>query len=274
MPQHRAGYVLRFENLGVEDEALGGAAIVPWDSDIFGFPVAQYRVGAESLEEPQVAALGERLSAWLSGNGAALCSCTIPAAGAFWKACLPRFGFQFVDLGLQVVLNGLQKARLQPARTELREALPADSEAVEAIAAHAFHHGRYHADPRFPRELADLRYRRWVSRSLAGENSLDRIYVMGDPGQVQGFYHLTLEGTTSDLRLAAVAPELQGTMLGFDLYLAMLHTLKAAGVRRVVTSISGSNTAVMNVFSLLGFQFASPEAIYHWHAPAAHTRAA
>lgn len=273
MPQERSGYGLCFEKLGHGDEPFGGVALVPWDSDIFGFPVAQYHVGSERIEESQTGVFRDRLLSWLLGNGVVLCSCAIPASNGFWKACLPLIGFQFVDLGLQVVLNSLQKARLQDARCELRPAQRDDWEAVEAIAEAAFHHGRYHADPRFPRELADRRYRRWVAKALAGVNPSERIYVMGEPGRVQGFHHLTVDGTTADLRLAAVAPEVQGTLLGFDLYLAVLRTLKNSGVRRVVSSISAANTAVMNAYSLLGFHFAEPEAIYHWHWPAAHLRA-
>jgi RimJ/RimL family protein N-acetyltransferase len=269
MPQERTGYVLQLEQLGVDPEPFGWAAIVPWDSVLFGFPVAQYRIGCETLEEPQVQTCRYAIASWLENNRVLLCSSTIPAHNRFWKACLPQMGFQFVDLGLRAVLNGLQKARLRPARSVLRLANPDDREAVEAIAGAAFHHGRYHADPRFPRHLADLRYRNWVAKAFAGGNPVERLYVMGEPGQVQGFYHMTVEDGASDLRLAAISPEVQGTMLGFDLYLAMLHTLRDLGIRRVATSISATNTAVMNVFSMLGFQFAEPEATYHWHASSA-----
>jgi hypothetical protein len=268
MPQERTGYALEFEKFGTPDDLFGCAAIVTWDSRTFGFPVAEFRIGAETIQGRHVELLCGDLSAWLRHNQVSLCSCAIPAGNRFWKALLPRMGFQFVDLGLQVSFNGLQKARLQPARSTLRPAEAGDREAIEAIAEQAFRHGRYHADPVFPRELADRRYRNWMSNALNGANPVERIYVMGEPGTVQGFYHLTVEGDASDLRLAAIVPALQGTLLGFELYLAMLHTLKALGVSRVATSLSATNTGVMNVFSLLGFQFGEPELIYHWHAPA------
>jgi GNAT superfamily N-acetyltransferase len=267
MPQDRSGYTLRYKEVGSGDDSFGSVAIIPWDSDIFGFRVAQYRIGSDRMEESQTAAIGEALLSWLQRNDVALCSCAIPARNAFWKTCLPGLGFQFVDLGLRVALNGLHKECLRPARFALRKAAPGDFDAIGAIAGQAFHHGRYHADPRFPSELADRRYRRWVTNALAGSNPGERLYVMGEPGNVQGFYHLALDESVSDLRLAAVAPELQGTMLGFDLYLAALHTLKELGVHRVVTTISGTNTPVINVFAMLGFRFSEPELIYHWHVP-------
>jgi RimJ/RimL family protein N-acetyltransferase len=267
MAQQRTGYALQLEQLGVGCESFGCAALVPWDSTLFGFPVAQYRVGCDTLDEPFAEACRQSVLCWLEQNQVALCSCSIPAGNRFWKDSLPRMGFQFVDLGLQVVLNGLHRVKLRPARAALRLAGPEDREALESIAGAAFHHGRFHADPRFPRRLADLRYRHWIARALTAAGDVERIYVMGEPGSVQGFYHLTVEDAASDLRLAAVSAEFQGTMVGFDLYLAMLHALQQLGVRRVATSISATNTAVMNVFSMLGFQFVEPEAIYHWHAP-------
>ncbi len=129
-------------------------------------------------------------------------------------------------------------------------------------------------DPRFPSELAGRRYRQWATNALTGNNPGERLYVMGEPGDVQGFYHVTVDESVSDLLLAAVAPELQGTMLGFDLYLAVLHTLKGLGVRRVVSTISGKNTPVINVYSMLGFRFSEPEVIYHWHVPGPQPRVA
>jgi hypothetical protein len=267
MPQERTGYALEFEKFGTADEPIGFAAVVTWDSRTFGFPVAQFRIGAGSIPEYRAELLQRDMAAWLDKNQVSLCSCAFPADNQFWKILLPRMGFQFVDVGLQVTLNGLQRVRLAPTRSKLRPAEAGDREAIEKIAEHAFHHGRYHADPLFPRELANRRYRNWMTNALGGANPVERIYVMGEPGFVQGFYHLTIEDGFSDLRLAAIAPALQGTMLGFDLYLAMLHALKSLAVRRVAASLSGTNTAVMNVFSHLGFQFGKPELIYHWHPP-------
>jgi RimJ/RimL family protein N-acetyltransferase len=267
MPQNRSGYTLPFEEVVPGDDSFGHAAVIPWDSDIFGFPVAQYRIGSDRIEEYRTDALNESLLSWLHRNDVALCSCAVPASNAFWRTYLPRLGFEWVDLVLRVTLNGLNKASLRPARFTLRKAVPGDAVAIAAIAGQAFVHGRYHADPRFPNDLANQRYSQWATNALARSNSGEYLYVMGEPGKVQGFYHFTVDESVSDLRLAALAPELQGTMLGFDLYLAVLHTLKELGVRRVVSTISGTNTPVMNVYSMLGFRFSDPEVIYHWHLP-------
>jgi L-amino acid N-acyltransferase YncA len=267
MPLARTGYQLCFEDIYPGMPALGSVSMVPWDAEIFGFPVAVYRVGAERLDATARKLFVERFRVWAAQRRVALCACTIPAneSHSFWKCYLGDAEFHIVDFSLRASLNSLQSAHLPKTPAELRDARPDDCAAIEDIATHAFSHGRYHADSLFPRELADKRYRHWVRKALAGENSSDRVYVLEEAGAVQGFYHVTVEDGISDLRLAAVAPAWRGTLLGFDLYVAMLHVLKGLGVRRVVTSISAANTGVMKIFAKLGFSFSTPEMIFHWH---------
>jgi hypothetical protein len=245
---------------------LGKAAVLSWDSEIFGFPVGSYKIGAEHLDNKLGKEFSERFLKWAEHHGLRLCMCAVPAANSSWRLCLSEAGFRFVDFSLRVTLNALQTARLPEARVTLRDVGKNEWDVIEGIAEHAFRHGRYHADPLFSRALADLRYRRWIRNALSSESTSDRVYVMGEPGTVQGFYHVTINDNTSDLRLAALRPDLWGTMLGVDLYVSVLYALRTLGVRRAVTTISAANTAVMNIYSMLGFSFSGAETIYHWHA--------
>lgn len=268
MPLERTGYQLSFEEICPGNPALGSVSIVPWDSEIFGFPVAVYRIGAERLDAAARKEFLQRFCDWVEANRVVLCACTVPVneSHSFWKCFLGEARFHVVDFSVQTILNDLQNARLPKSRSELRVANSGDHDAIEAIATQSFRNGRYHADPLFPRELADKRYTRWIEKALQARGTIDRVYVMGEPGSVQGFLHLTEEEGVSDIRLAAVAPALRGSPLGFYLYVSGLHLLKGLGVRRVVASISTANTAVMNIFATLGFSFSAPEMIFHWHA--------
>src|ERR1700677_1716861 len=80
MPQNRSGYTLPFEEVVPGDDSFGHAAVIPWDSDIFGFPVAQYRIGSDRIEEYRTDALNESLLSWLHRNDVALCSCAVAAS--------------------------------------------------------------------------------------------------------------------------------------------------------------------------------------------------
>ena len=263
----RSGYETVGTELQAGNHALGRVSLLPWDTETFGFPVGTYETHADQLDPALQPDFVKLFHSWTLRSGVLLCSCSIPFGNAFWKAFLIERGFRFVDLSLRASLNGLRSAPLPPSRRMLRKAEAKDWERVAEIAAGSFRHGRYHADPLFPQELANRRYRDWMKRALSGERPADHVFILEEAGSVAGFYHVTVEDGVADLRLAAVSPEWQRTTLGFDLYVSVLHLLKGCGVRRVVTSISASNTGVLNVYSTLGFHFAEPAAIYHWHAP-------
>ncbi len=264
----RTGYELHFEEIAPGHPECGSAAMVPWDTGTFGFPVAVYQTAAPQLDPAMRAVFQTHFSSWMQDHGVLLCSCVVPAADSFWRVCLPEAGFNFVDFTLRVSLSTSPRVRLPASRVAMRPAEAADFPAIEAIAARSFFHGRYHADPLFPNALANRRYLQWIRRALSGTEPQDCVFVLGSPGQVMGFHHLTIEGDFSDIRLAAVAPGLKSTTVGVDLYTAALRVLQNLGVRRAASLISCANTAVMNVYSLLSFRFSNPEVVYHWHSPA------
>ena len=41
------------------------------------------------------------------------------------------------------------------------------------------------------------------------------------------------------------------------------------GYTRAKARISAANTAVVNIYAALGFQFTKPEVVLHWHSPGA-----
>lgn len=259
----RTGYQLVYEALS-DDPVMGSAAVIPWDTETFGFPVASFRI--ESGEQvPEIEAFQSAFTRWVRFQGVVVCSAVLAPVHSAWRNLLAQTGFEFVDLSLQVTLS-LPGAKIPPVRSSLRLAGPEDHAAIEKIAAGSFSHGRYHADPRFPQDLANHRYAQWVRNALVQPSEVDRVYVLEEGGRVAGFYHVTIEGDLSDLRLAAVAPEWKNTLLGVDLYIAILHELRQRKVRRIVTSISAVNTNIVNLYSMLGFRFSAPEIIYHWHS--------
>ena len=188
----------------------------------------------------------------------------VAASDTALSALLLQTGFVYVDFALLTTLLKLEPAPLPKTGFTLRQAEPADHEAVYQICANAFHFGRYHTDPHFPRELANRRYLQWIRRALSGADPGDVVFVLGRPGKVIGFMHVALHESNADLRLGAVAP---GSSLGFWLYTETLRAVHALGARSVSTGISAANVRVMQIYSALGFRFSRPEVILHWHSP-------
>lgn len=262
-------FIAQFTELCPGRAELGSVALLPWDIQIFGFSVGEYRCGgAEALAKQWRAAMDAHAK-WADGNDVELCACSVPATDWGLIALLPRFGYTFVDSTLRVSLPALQAAAIPPAPIRVWHARPDEFVLIAAIAEHSFQTGRYHADARFPGRLADLRYRRWMERAATSADASTFVYVVRDQARVRGFCHVTVDGGVADLRLAAVDASLRGSPLGFYLYTGTLCALKQAGVTRVVSKISCANTAVMNIYAALGFRFSEPEVVFHWHAPGA-----
>jgi hypothetical protein len=195
-----------------------------------------------------------------------LIGCTVPADDRAWRAVLPELGFSVVEQTVRIMLR-LQAFSAPPPATSVRLAGADDREEIEEIAGHAFRHGRYHADPRFPPELADRRYRHWIHNALGSKDPLDRVYVLGHPGTVKGFFQLRLNEDRAEVGIIAVAKALQGSPAGPELVIGTQLALKAEGVRWITSKVSAANLGLINLVAHLGYRLRRPEAAFHWHAP-------
>jgi len=234
----------------------GSVALLPWDEAIFGFSVADLEAGVAC---PSAGALAD----FCKRTGVRLISARTAGCDTAAMARLSASGFVIVDFGLLARLPRLKADALPKPRFTLREAAAADHDEICDIAGHAFQFGRYHTDPRFPRELADRRYVSWVRNALDGDDPADHVFVLGREGEVSGFMNVVIHDRHADLRLGAVHPEHAG-LAGFSLYAESLRAAAALGAASASARISAANTAVLNVCAALGFQFSQPEAIFHW----------
>jgi len=241
----------------------GEAALLPWDSETFGFPVGTLRLGDTH------AGLGAAFTAWAERTGVELVSCELDPADGAARLALHRLGFLMVELSLHGSLPRLERRELPPAKLRLRPALPADRARVEEIAGRAFRFGRYHTDPRFPDDLANARFRQWMTRAFASDDPADEILVLDGERGVLGFFHVRVADGLGDLRLVGIDPERNTAGAGYELIVATLHHVRQRGARGAVAKLAAANTPTVNVYAGLGFQFHRPRVTLHWHAPGA-----
>jgi hypothetical protein len=259
-----SSFQAEYRPLSGSNPGWGSIALLPWDEAILGFPVADLRLGPEPPKAKDVPLLREALLDFCGRTRSELVSVRVAASHTALIALLLHAGFIYVDFSLLPTLPKLEPGLLPKPRLGLRQVEPADHDAICQICESAFHFGRYHTDPRFPRELANRRYVQWARRALSGSDPEDRVFVVGKPGNVIGFMHVALHEHNADLRLGGVVP---GSSLGFLLYAETLRAVHGLGARSVSTVISAANTQVMQVYSALGFRFSQPEVILHWHSP-------
>jgi hypothetical protein len=270
-------FQLDYEPLLAAQPQWGHAAIIPWDTEIFGFPVAQLQLGDAAAVVQEQSIFSDAVMTWAKGRKVATIACRVAGAGNRnsaengWTTILSKTGWHFVEYSMLVQIVRLQKVALPRTTIAVRPVESDDCQAVLKIAQSAFNAGRYHADPLFPLELANRRYYCWMENALrdtlATDNVGNRVYVIGQPGRVVGFLHAVIQNGVVDMRLAAVDSEVAGGLAGYNLYIGALAALRDEGVLHMQTRVAASNTAVLNIYSMIGCRFTAPEAVFHWWAP-------
>ncbi len=239
-------------------------ARVPWDSELFGFPVYEIRCGDAA---PGV--LDARLPAGLAGLAGAPCLAVAglrPDAVA-QAAVLTRHGFYPVETILTIELplhrfRPLAGGRFRAVR--FRPASAADLPALEAIARGAFATDRFHLDPHLPPGKADARYARWIRTSFEAGEDLFVLEAFGGESLLGFVLARRPAPGTYDVTLAATDPRLRHSGAGLALYQAMLAESVRRGIRRVLASISINNLDSLKVAERLGFTALNATAKFHW----------
>jgi RimJ/RimL family protein N-acetyltransferase len=256
-----------YEFLSALAKDWGTVTLLPWDEKIFGFPVADFQFGGNPSQIEDLPLFVAALEEFSIRTNVQLISTHARAEDTAAIALLVKAGFSPVDFSLLATLSRIKPAQLPPRRFAIRKALPEDHAALFQIAGSAFQFGRYHTDPRFPRELANARYQHWIRNALSGSNPNDFVFVLGGPGEVVGFMNVVICDGHADLRLGGVDPGKNLGFAGVSLFVESLRAVAELGAKSASAKIAAANTRAMNVYSMLGFQFSKPEVVLHWHAP-------
>ena len=257
-----------FLPLSNQSPGWGQAGLLPWDEAIFGFRVAEFRLGALPPNRDEMPLFRAALEEFAASSGVELISLRLEALSGPPIDVFCGAGFFPVDLSEEASCTRLRPELMPKPRFGIRTAEPEDRPEILRIAGSAFRFGRYHTDPRFPRELANRRYVHWVQNALASAEPGESVFLLGAAPQRLGFFHVVLSDGVADLRLAAADPD-SPVGLGLALYSETLFALQRLGARRFFTKVSAANSGVLNLFASIGFRFSNPEYILHWHAPGA-----
>lgn len=236
--------------------------IVPWDTDIFGFPVAQFRA-MQVFDATQAAAEYQVVADWLEKRKVRIVSCRLPHDQLRESMFLEEQHFRFIEMVLHPRLDRLAQCDFPQDTLVIAKAEEADLPIIESIAERAFGHERYHADHRLDPRLADRRYSRWVRNSFA--HPRQQLLKIQDGSHLIAFFIVEIDSEGGAYwHLTAVAPEWQGRGCGKRVWQSMLRRHVIEGVKHVDTTISARNIPVLNLYARLGFRFLPPEMTFHW----------
>jgi len=259
-------FELRYELMCKDSPTSGRIALVPWDIETFGFGVADYEIDEPKAEPHSFPWFREQLEVWAKAHEVELVGTTVPASDSSKLHFFQSLGFRYIDTTLAVRYEHVRSAKYPLMKITVRPAEKEELEEVIQICGQAFQNGRYHADRRVPRHLANKRYQEWSSRTFATENP-QLLLVAKIEGQVCAFSVVQFDSEQGYLHLNAVAPQWQGQKVGIGLLSSTMRYFQKKGVDLVRSKISAANTRAMNLHAFLGARFYNPTVLLHWHAP-------
>src|SRR4051812_19638001 len=172
---------------------------VPWDSEAFGFCVAQ--IAKLELGTGDPAADFAQFEQWCRQEAVRLVSCRLPQDRLRESAWLESRGFRFIEMVYRPRLALLQAELPTQAELVIAPIEACDLAVVESIAAEAFSTGRFLLDPALDRSLSGLRYRRWVRTSFSNpdhqvlkaeiDGAIVAFFVVEERSDGIAYWHLT-----------------------------------------------------------------------------------
>jgi len=235
----------------------------PWDTECFGFPVAQIDI-LNCRKSINSSGAMQPFLHWLNVHSIRLVSCRLPYDCLVEAMLLENFGFRFVETVLHPYLELRNNEFQNEGGITIETAVPADIAALETIATTAFKHGRIHADLRLGPALGNLRYGRWVKNSLS-HPSQRLLKVINHEGRIVGLFITEAYSDQSVYwHLTAISAECSGLGYGWRAWRAMLAHHTHENMCSVRTTITAGNVPVLNLYSKLGFRFLPPEITFHW----------
>lgn len=243
-------------------DPAGKSAVVlgelPFDSDMYGFPMAEllYVVGPSS--QPLDQAL-----AYARAHAIRHLHYRVSAQDVRRLQQAEHRGFRLMAVFLGLLADcAAGDASHRPETAMVGPARPEDEEALSRICDEAFSRGtRFHADPDLPETGTRRLHARWLANSLNGTVA-DAVLVARAGGEVAGFVTCRREAALSQalgcslgsIGLLAVAPPWQGRGIGRCLTQAVQRWGATHGLERLEVGTEATNLGALRTYLACGFQ--------------------
>lgn len=229
----------------------------PFDTKIFGFPVAKIK----NIKPGNVASLVTDLKK----NKVLYATYRLPANSLSLIHELERAGFIVVD-GLISLSIDLKEVTLSPIEKNIREAKREDIPELRRIARGAFLLNRFYNDSLIPKDKAPLVYEKWIENSVLGKKA-DKVLLF-EEGEIAGF--ITLEkkdltaGRQGRIPLVAVSKDFQGKGIAKKLINTAFNKYRRWGVKEIKISTAMFNIPAIRLYQSCGFKVANSHLTFRW----------
>lgn len=240
-----------------------GVRLLDWDTEFFGFPVAELHVGHAAGRDLQSA-----LEIAKCRNVSLLvCKSDDPVD---WPEGVEA---HLVDVAQSLTFDLAAGDRSDFGGASLPITVhdaPELTPDIDRLARLAGTFSRFYADPRFPKHLADRMFETWPRRTLTDPDQFRLHVATADDGRLAGILVSQIQGEAGRPSLLAVDRAFRGREYGLTegFFLAAWQWFESRGVTegRVVTQ--RRNRAAIAAYSALGWKLAGVEHVYHvWLNP-------
>jgi dTDP-4-amino-4,6-dideoxy-D-galactose acyltransferase len=239
-------------------------ALLPWDTEHFGFPVARVTetdLDDTSLSEALRAAArkGVRLVYWVSEPGRRVSPLVL---GEFSGTLVDHKATFVARLPETCPSDGDSQPATARVSVHPRGSTPAR---LIELALVAGTRSRFRVDPRFPRDRFEHLYETWIRRSVEGE-AADAVLVASRPDdpEVVGMVTVSEARGEGQIGLISVLDRVQGLKFGTTLMRAAHRWMIARGASssRVVTQLD--NLAACCLYERSGYRLDGVKDFYHF----------
>jgi GNAT superfamily N-acetyltransferase len=244
-----------------EATSIAPCELLDWDSDHFGFPIAQVtgdaltRMGAEAVD------------AWCRDRGIRCLYLSADVGDAESARATAVHGFRIVDVRavMRRLYTGLLELETGPEVT-VREATEADLAFARKLAARSHRTSRFYFDGNFPRERCDALYETWVERASRDPDRRLLIAVVDD--EPVGYMCCGPLGPDREGHgeLVAIDERFRGQGLGRALHFGEYRDYAARGALTQLAVISLRNVVNIRLHEQLEFLTDKVEVFFHkWY---------
>ncbi|MDQ2655378.1 MAG: GNAT family N-acetyltransferase [Chloroflexota bacterium] len=244
-----------------EPNALEPCVLLEWDSEFWGFPIAQVVGGKLSN------GMNAAINTWSTQHSIKCLYLLAAPEDATTARSAGNHGYRLVDervtLGWFAPAQPALCTRGLPAGIIIRSSRPEDLPALQAIAWSSHIETRFFVDPAFPKDQARALYAQWISASCTGFADLVLVALL--QGEVVGYcscHRPTNCSFPGRIGLLAVAPAARGNGVARSLVEQALEWFVQEGAAHVTVVTQGRNDAALTLYRRCGF---TVETRMHWY---------
>ncbi|HPR32710.1 MAG TPA: GNAT family N-acetyltransferase [Prolixibacteraceae bacterium] len=226
---------------------------LPWDSSLFGYPVAK------ALADPFQRHEMEELLETIRNEKIRLTYLFCPPLSEEMHRAILTLGFRFVDEKRTYSKN----TEMHPSSCKIRTYQEPLTESMIALSLQSGIFSRFATDPGFQNREYEKLYTEWIRRSVSGEIAISTLVAESDL-QTAGLITLGEKNGHAEIGLLAVEERFRGEKIGSELIKAADSLACESGFNQIDVVTQGQNQPACRLYEKMNFTLSRTVFVYHY----------